>query len=75
MSGVCFHLLLSDATKNATYWITAPLGFQPGAIYTETPDDSGVVGVFGLVDPSTGFISLKGFGFLKPSGLLFVPGS
>ncbi len=69
------RLLLSDGMQNVTYWISAPLGFQPGAIYTETPSDSGVAGVFGLLDPGTGIITLKGLGFIHPTGLLFVPGS
>jgi hypothetical protein len=69
------RFLLADGVLNAIYWITSPSGFQPGAIYTETPNDSGVAGVFGLLDPDTGIVTLKGLGFNHPTGLLFVPGS
>lgn len=67
------RLLLTDGTKNASYWISSTYGFQPGAIYTQTPDDSGVVGVFGLLDPDTGFVKPLSIGFIKPTGLIFVP--
>jgi len=68
------RLLITDGTKNKTFWLSAPLGFQTGTVFTETPDDSGVVGMIGIVDSATGFITPIGIGFDKPSGLLFVPG-
>jgi hypothetical protein len=67
------RFLLTDGVKNATYWIGSKFGFHPGAVYTETPDDSGVVGLFGLLDPDTGFVTPRGLNFLKATGLLFVP--
>jgi hypothetical protein len=68
------RLLITDGTKNKTFWLSAPLGFQTGTVFTETPDDSGVVGMIGIVDSATGFITPIGIGFDKPTGLLFVPG-
>ena len=69
------RLLVVDGTKNKTFWLDALFGFQTGTVYTETPDDSGVVGMIGIVDLMTGFITPIGIGFDKPTGLLFVPGS
>lgn len=69
------RLLVTDGTTNATYWIRASFGFQTGTIFTETPDDSGVVGMIGIVDSATGFITPIGIGFSKPTGMIFVPDS
>jgi hypothetical protein len=67
------RLLVADGLKNKTFWISG--NFNPGLIYTETPDDSGVAGVFGRVDPSTGIVAPDIIGFSKPTGMIFVPNS
>lgn len=67
------RLLIVDAARNQTFWISGSV--NKGAVYTELPSDSGVAGVFGQIDLSTGIITPLALGFLSPSGLLFVPGS
>lgn len=68
------RLLVSDGTTGNTYWITTP-NFIPGTVYTEAPDDSGTVGFVGVVDLKTGFVTPVVIGFLKATGMLFVPKS
>jgi sugar lactone lactonase YvrE len=68
------RLLIADATSAQTYWLTAA-HFSVGDIFTETPDDSGVAGLIGAVDPATGIITPIALGFAKPTGMLFVPDS
>jgi len=68
------RLLVSDGTTGNTYWISVP-HFVPGSVYTEAPDDSGVVGFLGAVDLKTGFITPVVIGFFKATGMLFVPNS
>jgi hypothetical protein len=65
-------LLVSDGTTGQTYWVKSD-NFVAGTIYTEMPDDSGVAGALGTVDPSTGIITPFAVGFGKPTGMLFVP--
>ncbi|GAC1618423.1 MAG: hypothetical protein NVS4B7_10710 [Ktedonobacteraceae bacterium] len=67
------RLLITDGTSNLTLWIRAK--FQPGTIYTQTPDDSGVDALVGVVDPGTGNIVPIAIGFSKPTGMIFVPDS
>ena len=66
-------LVVDGGTKN-TYWLSVP-NFVPGAIYTELPNDSGVAGLVGVVDPSTGIVTAVAIGFSQPTGMLFVPNS
>jgi sugar lactone lactonase YvrE len=68
------RLLVSDGTTGNTYWISTT-HFVPGGVYTEAPDDSGVVGFLGAVDLKTGFVTPVVIGFLKATGMLFVPNS
>jgi sugar lactone lactonase YvrE len=68
------RLLVSDGTTGNTYWISTP-HFVPGTVFTQAPDDSGVVGVVGAIDLKTGFITPVVIGFLKATGMLFVPNS
>ena len=68
------RLLVVDGGTNNTYWITVPQ-FVPGSIYTETPNDSGVSGFVGVVDPTTGIVTPVAIGFSKATGMLFVPNS
>jgi hypothetical protein len=49
--------------------------FTPGEVFTEAPDDSGVVGFVGVIDMKTGFITPTVIGFSKATGMLFVPNS
>ncbi len=66
------RLLVVDATLNQTFWLSLP-EFTVGTVYTQTPDDSGVVGLIGAVDMGTGFVNPIALGFSKPTGMLFVP--
>jgi sugar lactone lactonase YvrE len=65
------RLLVSDGTSGNTYWINA----YPGTVYTEAPDDSGVVGFVGVVSSATGFVIPVVIGFQKATGMIFVPNS
>jgi hypothetical protein len=69
------RLLVVDGKTNTTYWIRAT--FQPGSatrsLYTEAPDDSGVAGFVGTIDPSTGLITPVVIGLVHPTGMVFVP--
>ena len=68
------RLLIADGTTGNTYWISVPR-FVPGSVYTQAPDDSGVVGFVGAVDLKTGFVTPVVIGFVKATGMLFVPNS
>jgi hypothetical protein len=68
------RLLVADGASGNTYWITET-HFGPGIVYTQAPDDSGVVGFVGVVDLSTGFITPVVIGFFKATGMLYVPNS
>jgi sugar lactone lactonase YvrE len=65
------RLLVSDGTTGNTYWITA----FPQTVYTQAPDDSGVVGFVGVINMMTGFVTPVVIGFAKATGMLFVPNS
>ncbi len=65
------RLFVVDAKRNAVYVITA--AFAPNTIYTQTPNDSGVAGFVGTVDPTTGIATPIAIGFGKATGLLFAP--
>lgn len=67
------RLLVVDGLKNKTFWIKG--NFKPGTSYTETPDDSGIAGVFGHLDLTTGIIYPDIIGFSHPTGMVFVPNS
>jgi sugar lactone lactonase YvrE len=68
------RLLVADGTSGNTYWISLT-HFTPGIVFTQAPDDSGVVGFVGVVDLSTGFVTPVMIGFVKATGMLFVPNS
>jgi hypothetical protein len=61
-----------DAGKNAIY--TIKWSGPKGQVFTEAPNDSGVVGFVGTIDMATGFITPLITGWTKPTGLIFVPG-
>lgn len=65
------RLFVVDATQNAIYVLRTT--FKPGTVYTEAPNDSGVASFVGTVDLKTGTITPVAIGFVKPTGLLFVP--
>jgi hypothetical protein len=67
------RLLLADGTTNAIWQITGT--FSPGTVYTETPDDSSVVGLLATLSLSSGTLTPVGIGFKKPTGLAFIPSS
>jgi hypothetical protein len=62
-------LLLVDGKTNTIYAIRA--AWQPGTVYTETPDDSGVSSFFGTINLSTGIVMPVAIGFEKATGLTF----
>jgi len=68
------RLLVVDGTGNSTYWLSIP-EFPVGTVFTQTPDDSGIAGIVGIVDLGTGIITPIAHGFTKPTGMLFVPNS
>jgi hypothetical protein len=67
------RLFVVDAGKNAIY--TIKWSGPKGTVFTEAPNDSGVVGFVGTIDMKTGFITPVSTGWTKPTGLVFVPGS
>lgn len=66
-------LLVVDGKQNAI-WKVSSSTFTPGTVYTEAPDDSGVVSFVGTINLSTGAIKPVVIGFVKPTGMAFVPG-
>jgi hypothetical protein len=66
------RLLVVDAV-GVTYWISGI--FNSGDIYTQAPNDSGVVNFVGTVAPATGFVTPIAIGFTKATGMVFVPNS
>jgi hypothetical protein len=65
------RLLVTDGSSNAIYWVH--VNGSPGTVYTEAPDDSGVVGFLGTIDLTTGFVKPVMIGFAKATGLAYVP--
>lgn len=61
--------LVVDGTTNTIYSIRTQLQ----TVYTETPDDSGVSGLFGTLDLSTGIVTPVAIGFKKATGLALFP--
>lgn len=57
--------LVVDGKTNTIYSIRTQLQ----SVYTETPDDSGVSGLFGTLDLSTGIVTPVVIGFKKATGL------
>jgi hypothetical protein len=69
-------LLLVDGATGIIYAIRA--AWQPGTIYTETPNDSGVSGFFGTISQVNAGIGVAivtpvAVGFKKATGLTFFP--
>lgn len=66
------RLLLTDGgATNAIYWVH--VDGAPGTVYTEAPNDSGVVNFIGTIDLTTGFVTPTMIGFGKPTGLAYIP--
>jgi hypothetical protein len=65
------RLLVTDGNSNAIYWVH--VDGSTGTVYTQAPDDSGVVGFVGTVDLTTGFVRPTMIGFGKATGMAFVP--
>jgi hypothetical protein len=64
------RLFLVDGKANTIYLVHTR--FAVGTVFTETPNDSSVPGMFAKVDLTTGNIIPAIIGFIKPTGLLFV---
>jgi hypothetical protein len=72
-------LIVADETANTLYAIHAT--FTPGTVYTETPNDSSIPGIVGMIDlagqpqpgPAYATVVPIVLGMKKPTGLLFVP--
>ena len=62
--------LVVDGTTNTIYSIRAQ---KLQSVYTETPDDSGVSGLFGTLNLSTGIVTPVVIGFKKATGLALFP--
>ncbi|HEY2597877.1 MAG TPA: hypothetical protein VGJ79_05290 [Candidatus Dormibacteraeota bacterium] len=67
------RLLVVDGGSGVTYWIKA--SFAKGDIYTQSPNDSGVDNFVATIAPATGFETPIAIGFLKATGMVFVPNS
>jgi hypothetical protein len=67
------RLLVVDGGSGVTYWIKA--AFAKGDIYTQSPNDSGVDNFVATIAPATGFETPIAIGFLKATGMVFVPSS
>lgn len=65
------ELLVVDGKTNTIYAVRT--NFVPGTVYTETPDDSSISSMLGTINLTTGVVSPKVIGFVKATGLLFVP--
>jgi sugar lactone lactonase YvrE len=62
--------LVVDGTTNTIYSIRTK---KLQSVYTETPNDSGVSGLFGTLDLSTGIVTPVVIGFKKATGLALFP--
>ena len=62
------RLFVVDAGKNATY--TIKWSGPKGTVFTEAPNNSGVVGFVGTIDMKTGFITPISTGSTEPTGCL-----
>jgi hypothetical protein len=69
------RLLVTDGVSGNTFWISKDTQFPAGSIYTQAPNDSGVVNFVGTVNPKTGFVTPLAVGFTKATGMVFVPNS
>ena len=67
------RLLVVDGSTGVTYWIKSH--FASGDIYTQSPNDSGIDNFVAVINPATGFSTPIAIGFLKATGMVFVPNS
>jgi|SRR5580692_457667 hypothetical protein len=67
------YFYVVDQKRNIVYLIAG--GMRAHALYTETPNDSGVRGFVGTVGKKTGGVRPIITGFGSPTGLTFVPRS
>jgi hypothetical protein len=65
------RLLIVDGKQNAIWQMQGT--FTPGTVYTEAPDDSGVAGFVGTINLTNGTITPIAIGFVKPTGMAFIP--
>ena len=64
-------LVMTDNSGNTVYSITG--AFTPGTVFVDTASDSGVPGMVGTLNLTTGQITPIVTGFTNPHGLTFVP--
>jgi hypothetical protein len=64
-------LVMTDNSTNTVYRITGT--FAPGTVFVDTASDSGMPGVVGTLNLTTGQITPIITGFTNPHGLSFVP--
>ena len=65
------RLPVVDGSTGVTYWIKSH--FASGDIYTQSPNDSGIDNFVAVINPATGFSTPIAIGFLKATGMVFVP--
>ncbi len=65
------RILVTDTKANAIYALRTT--FVPGTAYAAAPNDSGVAGMVGTIDLSTGIITPVAIGLLSPHGEAFLP--
>ena len=70
-SSTAGQLLVSDTSANTIYSLRTT--FVPGVSYSSTPNDSGVAGIVGTIDPATGIVTPVAIGFGSPHGITYVP--
>jgi hypothetical protein len=65
------RLFVADGGRNAIY--TLQWKGTRGTVITQAPNDSGVIGFVGTVNMATGAVTPIVTGFVKPTGMVFVP--
>jgi hypothetical protein len=67
------RLFVADGGRNAIY--TLQWKGSRGTVITQAPNDSGVISFVGTVNMTTGQVLPIVTGFVKPTGMVFVPGT
>jgi hypothetical protein len=67
------RLFVADGGRNTIY--TLQWKGNRGTVFTQAPNDSGVISFVGTVNMTTGAVLPVVTGFVKPTGMVFVPSS